>query len=110
MKTKTLKFKTGNDLPFVSTHLQGYINISYQEIVDKLGKPHGGDGYKTDAEWDIDFGKNQRATIYNYKDGKNYNGSKGIPTSRILDWHIGGNNSKVVKLVGILFDKPTQSI
>lgn len=37
-------------------------------------------------------------TIYNYKDGKNYNGKSGIATSRLRDWHIGGNEDLTVEI------------
>lgn len=79
--------------------LQGEIDISYQEIVNKLGPPTSeGDGYKVDAEWcgeidDVPF------TLYNYKDGHNYLGSDGEPVENIRSWHIGGYNNHVVPVL-----------
>ena len=32
-------------------------------------------------------------TIYNWKDGKNYNGSSGIATTKLTEWHIGGEDN-----------------
>lgn len=87
------------------TSLQGYIEISYKELVEKLGKPNDGDGYKVDAEWCVEFEDGTVATIYNYKDGKNYNGSSGTPKTKITDWHIGGNDERSYKQVHALFGR-----
>ena len=86
------------------TSLQGYINVSYSNLVSKLGMPHGNDGYKVDAQWQ--FVKNGVVfIIYNYKTGKNYLGKKGKPIDKIKDWHIGGFNKKAVLVVQKLFPK-----
>lgn len=82
-----------------STWLQGYVDVSYDDLVETFGEPNtNGDAYKTDAEWCLvtDHGI---ATIYNYKDGINYNGEDGTPTADIRDWHIGGTTPEVVKVV-----------
>jgi hypothetical protein len=81
------------------THLQSYIDISYAEIVDALGEPQDSDGYKVDAEWTIEDEDGTVATIYNYKDGHNYNGAAGLSVEEIRDWHIGGHDEKAVLLV-----------
>lgn len=81
------------------THLMGEIDTSYERLVEVLGKPQEGDGYKVDAEWCLKFNNGLVATIYNYKDGKNYNGSEGLETEAITDWHIGGLDKQVVSLV-----------
>ena len=87
------------------TCLQGEIDISYDELFEKLGNPVAGDGYKVDAEWVLKFEDGTVATIYNYKDGKNYNGEHGLETQDIRNWHIGGGNDKslenVCDLLGI---------
>jgi hypothetical protein len=71
------------------TGLAGYIDCSYKSLVSLLGKPNGqSDGYKTDAEWVVEM-NGKVLTIYNYKDGKNYNGRNGLAISKITDWHIG---------------------
>lgn len=72
------------------TCLQGYITANYKDIVALLGKPGPADGYKVDAEWVCTI-NGKVLTVYNYKDGKNYNGAKGIPKTKITDWHIGGH-------------------
>ena len=82
------------------TCLQGVIDIPYHALVKMFGEPHSqGDGYKTDAEWCIKFEDGTVATIYNYKDGKNYEGDEGLETEDIDEWHIGGHDRKVLELV-----------
>ena len=80
---------------FEGGHLQGYIDIDYATLKKLFGQPGNSDGYKVDAEWEINTPAGN-ASIYNYKDGKNYLGSKGTPKTKIRDWHIGGNNENVV--------------
>lgn len=94
-----------NDIDANGTCLQGGIDISYAELVKKLGEPTNGDGYKVDAEWEIKFGDGTVATIYNYKDGKNYNGKEGLDVEEIRDWHIGGNKKDAVEKVHAIFNK-----
>lgn len=85
---------------FESSSLQGYIEISYAELVEVFSMHHHeGDGYKIDAEWDLKFEDGTHATIYNYKDGKNYNGQDGDAVENITNWHIGGNTHKSVEAV-----------
>lgn len=106
-RKKMIKFITHNDPSFnwVGGSLQGRINITYAELKKVLGLPHEGDDYKVDAEWSINFNNGINATIYNYKDGKNYNGKSGLPKTKITDWHIGGESEEAVKLVYQLFNQ-----
>ena len=96
-----MNFETHNDKEINSagTSLQGELMLKYSDIKKVFGEPHGSDGYKSDAEWEIEFENGVVATIYNYKDGKNYNGKSGIPKSKITNWHIGGLDEKAVKNV-----------
>jgi hypothetical protein len=81
------------------THLQGYVETTFARIVEVFGEPHtDGDGYKVDAEWVLRTPAGI-ATIYNYKDGKNYNGEAGMRVQDITDWHIGGHNEEVVEII-----------
>jgi hypothetical protein len=84
--------------------VQGHVDAGYKELVEMLGKPTKGDGHKVDAEWYIRFEDGGIASIYNYKDGKNYNGQDGKPTDQIRDWHIGGFDRKSADRVQILVD------
>jgi hypothetical protein len=76
------------------TSLQGSMNVSYSRLVEVFGKPHSkGDGYKVDAEWCLRFDDGVIATIYNYKNGPNYNDGVGS-VEDIRDWHVGGKSSR----------------
>lgn len=81
----------------LGTSLQEEMVVSYQKLVEVFGKPNAkGDEYKIDAEW-IVFTVSGVATIYNWKDGKNYLGAEeGLPVEDITDWHIGGHSDLVV--------------
>ena len=50
------------------TSLQGSIELNYDQIVDRLGEPMDGDGFKVDAQWIIHHDSGVIATIYNWKD------------------------------------------
>ena len=76
-------------------HLQGYIDCDYKTLKKLFGQPSDSDGYKVDAEWTVKTPAGI-ASIYNYKDGKNYCGASGTPKTKIRDWHIGGNDINVV--------------
>jgi hypothetical protein len=93
--------KVNNDDPSYSngTSLVDYIEASYELLVETFGEPNDvGDGYKIDAEWLI-FTPDGVATMYNYKDGKNYNGDDGMEVKDITDWHIGGRSKEVAKWI-----------
>jgi hypothetical protein len=98
-----MKFETHNDVSVSinGTGLQGYIKVDYDVLRRAFGEPNDGDAYKIDAQWVLRFEDGMVATIYNYKTGRNYAGSRGggTPTNRIVDWHIGGKNPEVVERV-----------
>jgi len=97
-----MNFKTHNDknVEIFGTSLQGYVSCDYKKIKSIFGKPVVFEsGCKVDAEWGIEFENGLVATIYNYKDGKNYNGKEGLPKTKITEWHIGGRDKSVVKLI-----------
>ena len=97
-------FIVSNDVDCDGTSLQGYIEIDFKTLVEVLGKPpSAGDEYKIDAEWPIKFDDGTVATIYNWKDGINYNGTRGIPIEDIHNWHIGGKSRVAVDKVKELF-------
>lgn len=95
-----MKFKKAPQSLINGTCLQGYINTSYRDLVECFGEPHcDGDGYKVDAEWMLRFEDGTVATIYNWKNGRNYCDEDGMDVEDITDWHIGGNNPKAVTRV-----------
>jgi len=98
-----MKFKTHNeDLDIdvaVGTCLQAEIVTTYSNLKKLFGKPMVGDECKIDAEWVVEFEDGTVATIYNWKDGENYNGASGVPKTKIRHWHIGGFDLKSVEKV-----------
>ena len=96
-----MKFVTHNqsNIDVNGTHLQGHINVEYSVLKKIFGKPTSGDEYKTDAEWDIQFEDGTVATIYNWKNGKNYLGREGTPKTKITHWNVGGNSKEVVERI-----------
>ena len=81
------------------THGQGQLPCSYKTLVKAFGLPLDGDGYKVDAEWHVVFEDGTRATVYNWKNGKNYMGEKGLALDEIGFWNIGGFDKKAVEAV-----------
>lgn len=89
------------------TSLIDYIYLPYNVLKNCLGEPNPdlNDGYKVDAEWVVvDKDNDVVATVYNYKDGKNYLGSEGKDINEITEWHIGGFDSRAVTLVNYIID------
>lgn len=72
--------------------LKGYVETTYKDIVNRLGKPNvpkSVDG-KTNAEWCFAI-DDEIVTIYDYK-------TIGAPKG-LYDWHIGGFSKKALKIV-----------
>ena len=80
------------------TFLQGYIKATYEQLLKTFGEPHdpNGDNYKTDVEWAFEFADGTVATLYNWKNGKNYLGAEGLELNDIYEWHVGGFSEKAV--------------
>lgn len=98
--TPKFNVATGNWGKVSGTHLVGYLSaFSYHDIVSVLGEPSEGDGYKTDAEWIIEGTDGTVATIYNWKNGRNYNGDDGWEVEDITEWNVGGLSHKAIALV-----------
>lgn len=106
-KVSETNFVTHNDveIDYDGTCLVDEIKCPYRILKAIFGKPKKGDDYKTDAEWVIKFDDGKVATIYNYKDGKNYNGKHGIATTKLTDWHIGGRDEDVANRVKKIIEK-----
>lgn len=98
-----MKYITHNQhhIDISGTHGQGQINATYKQLVSAFGNPlaDGFDDYKSDAEWVVLFENGLIATIYNWKNGRNYLGPEGTPTELITTWNIGSNSPDAVKLV-----------
>ena len=106
-KTKKINYQTHNDviIKISGTSFLGDIGLDYYDIVSRLGRPQDGDGYKVDAEWNIEFDDGTVATLYNWKNGRNYCGEDGLDLHQIDEWHIGGFNSYAIDRVYKLFKK-----
>lgn len=79
------------------TSLQGYIKCDYATLVQVFGKETSdGDGYKVDAEWELEFSDGVVATIYNWKNGKNYCDDDGLEVSEMTEWNVGGYSKQAV--------------
>jgi len=95
-----LTVKKANWSAVNGTSLKGNINCNYATLVEVFGVEHSdGDGYKVDAEWCLQFSNGVVATIYNYKDGKNYCGADGYDKEDLADWHIGGKSALAERTV-----------
>ena len=93
------------------TYLQGHISTTYENIVSVLGKQHhNGDEYKTDAEWNIKFEDGTIATLYNWKNGKNYCGDEGLDIEDITEWNIGGHSPRARDLLFSLLNKSDHTL
>lgn len=70
---------------------QGEVFAKYYQLVELFGEPHEYfDDYKCDAEWYIEFDDGVIATIYNWKNGRNYCGFDAPHVENINEWNIGG--------------------
>ena len=80
------------------TCLQGSIFASFKELLKTFGPPHtkGRWGRKTDVEWAFKFSDDTIATLYNWKNGRNYLGSDGLELNDIYEWKVGGRDKKAV--------------
>ena len=85
---------TTNNIDPTGTSLQGYLRVSYADLVKKLGEPtENFDDFKSDAAWYIRWNDGVIATIYNWKNGKNYCGPEGLTVEAITLWNVGGLTS-----------------
>lgn len=77
---------TQKNVDITGTSLKGYISISYEKLVEKVGRPNHYDSpySKTQAEWHVKFTDGVIATIYDYK----YDGD----ITSFTNWHVGGNS------------------
>lgn len=101
-----MKYITHNDtnIGVDGTSYQGNVAASYGLLCILFGQPFGGDEEKVDAEWVIEFEDGTIATIYNWKNGLNYLGVSGQPTTQISAWHIGGYGKRAPELIHQLIE------
>lgn len=93
--TTTDKFKANG------TSLQGYIQTTFDKLVELLGEPlKGSDDGKTTAEWIVEF-EGEVATIYDWK-------LKSTPKD-LYEWHVGGRSLKVLEHLSEALGLPTRT-
>ena len=87
-----MKYQTHRDIIIETegSFFQGYIGADYVDLFNLINSPLMGDAYKVDAEWNIKFEDGTVATIYNWKNGKNYLGDSGLKVHEMREWHVGG--------------------
>ena len=99
-----MEYKSTDDVN--GTYLQGHVDTSYQTLLDKLPPPIDNyDDYKSDVEWALKFSDGTIATVYNWKNGKNYLGEDGLELEEITEWNIGGHTEKAVEYINQLLAK-----
>lgn len=84
-----------------NTHLQGHVDLPFMEMASVFGNPtcYGDAGDKVDVEWNITFYDENNVcvgfcTVYNWKNGVNYNGIIGIPFEEMTHWNVGGHSKE----------------
>lgn len=94
--------------PWLDTCLQGYITISFNDIIKKMGNPtipH----WKSTAHWcgmkilhkeEIDEVNTIVYTIYDYKDPDR---EHSVKSWQLYKWHVGGHDNRAIDVVKDLF-------
>ena len=86
-KFKVLSIENANES---GTSLQGYINVTYSQLLETLGKPTydepSGDD-KVQVEWVVEF-KGNIFTIYDWKTG-----SREYTENELMEFNVGGTIS-----------------
>lgn len=74
------------------THLQGYVNTSFDHLVSVLGEPERlAPGGKVQVEWSLQYGPHVM-TIYDWRE-------YGRSPESVREWHIGGHDQEVTRIV-----------
>ena len=91
-----MKYQTHNEkeIDITDTHGRGDLTATYGQLVELFGEPMDKTmGFKTDAEWVLEYENGAIVTIYNWKNGKNYCGDEGLAIEEVDTWSVGGNTS-----------------
>jgi len=82
------------------TSLRGYIQASYDQLVQVFGEPDIGpddrNQDKVTCVWELQFGDGTVATIYDWKEGETPMGT--------YRWHIGGRNTNAEHMIHSAFE------
>lgn len=85
----------------------GTLNATYKDLVKAFGKPKAGDGYKTEAEWDVELDEGFFVQIYNYKNSQSYN-SKSPTIKQVREWSVNGTDSDAIEWVKGMLGQDTK--
>ena len=94
-------FKKVNGSESNGTHFQGYLRASVSDLYVAFGEPsyHSDDkDDKTQYEWVLKFDDKIVATIYDYKEYRQFD------TADVLQFHIGGFDKRAVNEVKYAFN------
>ena len=95
-----MNYKTHNDgISFQESTFKGYIKSSFHELKTHFGEPTKGDGWKTDALWEIKFENSVYVEIYNFKNGKNYLKENGKDLNDINVWDVASLSNEAINLI-----------
>ena len=86
-----IQFENAPTVSLNGTCLQGYIETTYEELVNVFGEPTSLRGDKVTVEWTILFSDGTVASIYDWKLSETPMGT--------YRWHIGGMSQHAVKCV-----------
>ena len=94
------------------TCYQGTIKSGFGTLCHMLGKPeYLVNDFKCDVQWVLTFDDGSIATIYNWKNGKNYCGPEGLNVKEITLWNVGGlTGSEGVARLQRLFEPLTYGL
>lgn len=85
----------------------GTVSATYKELVETFGKPKAGDGYKTEAEWDVELTEGIYVQIYNFKNSRSYD-SKNPTIKRVREWSVDGTDSDAIEWVKGMLGQDTK--
>ena len=80
----------------VDTRYIGIVNVSFDKLVKVFDEPDICEDNRTDVQWYLEFEDGTLASIYNWKNGKNFLGNSGLLVNNITKWNIGGVNDNAV--------------
>jgi len=87
----SITFENNSKVSINGTCLQGYIETTYDELVNVFGQPTELEGDKVTVEWILQFSDGTVASIYDWKLSETPMGT--------YRWHIGGMSQRAVDLV-----------
>lgn len=89
---KNIKINS-NDISINGTSLVGYVETTYEKLVEVFGEPCE-DFDKSTAHWSLQAPDGTVATVYDYK-------TYSTPVGEYR-WHVGGRSNKSLLLVGFM--------